>query len=159
MSRGRPPARGLEIALPIARARGLVMQFVQNEECPADFLIIGGGRDIFVRLKRAVPFLSTTADLEAEFRELIRHLRCIPGYREFWIYSKKGSVRFFRVDDAALVEHGRDGLPLTLNGKEEPGITGRSVTRQTEISPTPTSPTERTSVLGIGEKEPVQGSV
>ena len=100
----------------------MVMQFVQNEECPADFLIIGGGRDIFVRLKRAVPFLSTTADLEAEFRELIRQLRCIPGDREFWIYSKKGSVRFFRVDDAGLAEHGRDGLPLTLNGKEEPGI-------------------------------------
>jgi hypothetical protein len=67
----------------------MVMQFIRNEECPADFLITGGGKDIFVRLRRAVPFLQTIGDLEAEFRELIRQLRCIPGYREFWIYSKK----------------------------------------------------------------------
>ena len=162
MSRGRPSARGLDIALPIARARGMVMQFIQNEECPADFLIIGGGRDIFVRLRRAIPFLQTKADLEAEFRELIRQLRCIPGHREFWIYSKKGSVRFFRVDDASLVEIGRDGLPLPLNGKEDSGVkavAGGAVISPEGISPTPASPTEKKPFLGMVEKEPVEDSV
>jgi hypothetical protein len=140
----------------------MVMQFIQNEECPADFLIIGGGRDVFVRIRRAIPFLQTTADLEAEFRDLIRQLRCIPGYREFWIYSKKGSLRFFRVEDCGLVELGGDGLALTLDAKEDPGVkagAGRAVTLPSGVSPTPASPTEKNLIVGMVKKEPVEGSV
>ncbi|MDD1693565.1 MAG: hypothetical protein LUQ71_02455 [Methanoregula sp.] len=97
------------------------MQFVQDGECSAEFVISGEGKVIFVRIRRAVPFLSTPVELEAEFHGLINHLRRIPGSgpvaREFWIYSKKDSLRFFRVEDTGLVEIGRDGLPLPLKGK------------------------------------------
>jgi len=32
--------------------------------------------------------------------------------REFWPYSKYGTLRFFRVEDSWLLEIGRDGRPL-----------------------------------------------
>jgi len=162
MSRGRPPVRGLDIALPIARARGdWVMQFVQDEECPADFLILSGGRNIFVGLRRAIPFRQTPAELEAEFRDLLRQLRGIPGCREFWIYSKKGSLRCFRVDDAGLVEIGRDGFPLPIPNGDltvKTGTRGKAAS-PTKISPTSDSPSERSLVLGMVEKKPAGGFV
>jgi hypothetical protein len=138
------------------------MQFVQDDECPADFVIIIGGKDIFIRLRRAVPFRRSVAELEAEFRDLIRLLRSIPGRREFWIYSKKGSLRFFRVDDAGLVEIGRDGLPLPLHENSDPtGKTGTGGTTSPPpaISPAPTSPSEKHLVLETVKKKPAEGSV
>jgi hypothetical protein len=152
-------------ALPIARARGQVMQFVQDGECLAEFVISGNGKVIFVRIRRAVPFLCTPAEFEAEFRELILQLRRIPGYGpvvlEFWVYSKKGSWRFFRVEDAGLVEIGRDGLPLPLKGKVDPMVKGMAggKTIPAGISSDPPSPTEKTPVFGMVENKPSQGSV
>ena len=111
--------------LPIARARGQVMQFVRDGEYPADFVISGDGKVIFVAIRRANPFRRNPAELEAEFRGLIRQISRFPGIgpvvREFWEYSKKGSLRYFRVEEAGLVEIGRDGLPLPCTGKDDPG--------------------------------------
>ena len=163
MSRGRPPAHGLEIALPVARERGqLVMQFVQVEECPADFMFICGQNNYFIRLRRAVPFRRTPEQLEAEFRDLMRQLRCIPGCREFWIYSKKGSLRFFRVEDNGLVEIGRDGRPLPPEAKGVPrmkAVTGGMATPPEGITPITPAPKEKNPVLGMVEKKPAKGSV
>nr|WP_321351226.1 hypothetical protein [uncultured Methanoregula sp.] len=117
MSRGRPPYRGLMAALPLARIRGRVMVIRQNGETPAELVISGNGKVIFVRIRRADPFRRTPAEIAAEFREPVSQLRSIPGIgsvvREFWVYSKCSTWRFFRVDDAVLVEIGGDGLPLT----------------------------------------------
>lgn len=117
MTRGRPPSGGLREALPIARARGRVMEIVQNGETPADFMIAVDGKIIFIRLRRAEPFRRTPEELEAENSEALALLRSIPGsadiLREFWAYSKFGTLRFFRVENTWLLEIGRDGLPLT----------------------------------------------
>ena len=116
MTRGRRPSRGLREALPIARARGRVLEIVQNGETPADFVIIVDGKIIFVRIRRADPFRRTPEDLNAEYHESLVMLRSITGsadiLREFWVYSKFGTLRFFRVEDTWLLEIGRDGLPL-----------------------------------------------
>jgi hypothetical protein len=116
MTRGRPPFTGIRDALPIARARGRVMEIVQNSETPAEFMIYADRKIIFVRIRRAEPFRRTPEELAAESREALARLRSIPGspdiFREFWAYSKCGTMRFFRVEDTSLLEIGRDGLAL-----------------------------------------------
>ena len=130
MTRGRPPANGLRDALPVARARGRVIMIVQNGETPADFIISVDGKIIFVRIRRADPFRRTAEEMNAENRESLAGLRSIPGsadiLREFWPYSKYGTLRFFRVEDTRLLEIGRDGLPLAARDpKPEPEKSGK----------------------------------
>jgi hypothetical protein len=48
-----------------------------------------------------------------------RSFSCPDILREFWVYSKAGTLRFFRVEDSWLLEIGRDGQPLAV--KEKPG--------------------------------------
>jgi hypothetical protein len=130
MTRGRPPSRGMDAALPIAKARGRVLEFVQNGETPAEFEIVGDGKIIFVRIRRADPFRRTPEELDAENRELLAQIRSIPAnvniHREFWAYSKYGTLRFFRVEDTWLLEIGHDGLPLSGRSDTQgvPGDTG-----------------------------------
>ncbi len=133
MTRGRPPSSGLRDALPIARARGRVMEIVQNGETPAYFVISVDGKIIFVGIRRIDPFRCTPEEINTENRELLARLRSIPGtadiLREFWAYSKFGTLRFFRVEDTWLLEIGRDGLPLAARQtKPEPEKSGKDPT-------------------------------
>ena len=150
MSRGRPPVRGLEDALRIAKARGRLLQFVQDGECPAEFAIRVRGNLVFVRVRRAVPFRYTAEQFGTEFRWAADGLL---GLREsgqeifeLWLYSKKGNFRFFRIEEAGIREIGRDGEPLYRAGV-------------TEGSPATPSPSEDTSLREAGKTEAVQGSV
>ena len=129
MSRGRPPSKGMDIALPVAKARGRVIELVQNGDTLADFEIIIGGVVIFVSLCRADPFRCTPADIEAGSRVRIARLRSVPAsahiIRELWIYSKYGSLRLFRVEDTWLLEIGPDGMPLGAGAANAvTGVTG-----------------------------------
>ena len=78
MSRGRPPPRGMDIAMPVAKARGRVIELMQNGDTPGDFEIIVGGVVIFVSLCRADPFHCIPTDIEAECRMRIARLRSVP---------------------------------------------------------------------------------
>ena len=116
MSHGRPPTKGMDIALPVAKARGRVIELVQNGDTPGDIEIIVGGIVIFVSICRADPFRCTPAEIEVENRVRIARLRSVPAsahvLRELWVYSKYGSLRCFRVEETWLLEIGRDGQPL-----------------------------------------------
>jgi hypothetical protein len=118
MSRGRPPSNGIREALPIARARGRVLEIVQNGDTPAMFVIVADGKVFFVYIQRADPFRVTPAEMETENREVLAMIRSLPVsadiIREFWPYSKAGTLRFFRVEDSWLLEIGRDGQPLAV---------------------------------------------
>lgn len=118
MSRGRPPSNGIREALPVARARGRVLEIVQNGDIPAMFVIVADGKVCFIYIRRIDPFRMTPAEIEIENREVITLIRSLPRsadiVREFWPYSKYGSLRFFRVEDSWLLEIGRDGLPLAV---------------------------------------------
>ena len=59
VSRGRPPSNGIRDALPIARARGRVMEIVLKGSTPARFVVVVDNRVIFVTLRRADPFRMT----------------------------------------------------------------------------------------------------
>jgi len=134
MTRGRPPATGRENALPIARARGRVMEIVQTGETTAAFIIAADGKIIIVWIRRADPFRRTPEEFDAENHEQLTLFRSFPGsadiIREFWVYSKYGTLRFFRVEESRLLEIGRDGLPLAARGgkpgPEKSGKKGRS---------------------------------
>lgn len=126
MSRGRPPYNGIDLALPIAEARGRVMEIVQNGDTPAMFVIDADGKIFFVYIRRVDPFRVTPAEMEAENRKVLALIRSLPSspdiIREFWPYSKYGTLRFFRVEDSRLLEIGRDGRPLGVtDGKAVPG--------------------------------------
>jgi hypothetical protein len=122
MSRGRPPSNGIREALPIARARGRVLEIVQNGDTPAMFVIVADGKVFFIYIRRADPFRVTPAEMEAENHEVLAMIRSLPGsadiIREFWPYSKAGTLRFFRVEDSWLLEIGRDGQPLVVKEKK-----------------------------------------
>ena len=106
------------------------MEIVQNGDTPAEIVISAGGKIIFVRIRRADPFRRTPEELDAENREALAQLRSIPGsadiLREFWAYSKCGTLRFFRVEYSWLLEIGRDGLPLAAQ-EAKPDAAGHPV--------------------------------
>jgi hypothetical protein len=99
------------------------MEIVQNGDTPARFIIVADGKVFFVYIRRADPFRVPPAEMEAENREVLAMIRSLPAsadiVREFWPYSKAGTLRFFRVEDSWLLEIGRDGSPLA--GEEKPG--------------------------------------
>jgi hypothetical protein len=53
MTRGRLPKKGLGDALLVALARGRVMTFLQSMESVCDFMIMGNGTLVFVRVRKA----------------------------------------------------------------------------------------------------------
>jgi len=122
MSRGRPPENGIREALPIARARGRVLEIVQNGDTPAMFVVVADGKVYFIYIKRADPFRVTPAEMNAENHDTLAIIRSLPSsadiVREFWPYSKYGSLRFFRVEDDWLLEIGSNGKPLGEKGEE-----------------------------------------
>lgn len=123
MTRGRPPLKGLDVAIPIARERGKVMEIVQTKDNPCEFVIIGNGIVGMVRVRKTRRLHSTIAQIEADFPEAIANARTIPGgrpvSRELWLYSRFCVLRFFRILDDGIIELDRHGIPLT-NGTESP---------------------------------------
>ncbi len=80
------------------------------------FVIYMIGLIAHVRIKRVERIRITPAWLEREAAEEIAALRFIVSSpeisRELWIYTPKGTFRFFRVLENSLVELDRSGNPL-----------------------------------------------
>ena len=116
MTRGRPPRQGLDDARRVATARGTVMSFVKNRENRCDFMIVGNGNLIFIKVGKARRVGSTREEMEREFCESVMRLRSFPSSvsvtRELWTYTRYGIWRFFRIDDTTIVEICQDGKPL-----------------------------------------------
>ena len=92
------------------------MSFVKNRENRCDFMIVGNGNLIFVQVRKARRVGGTREDMEREFCETVMRLRSFPSSvsvtRELWTYTRYGIWRFFRVDDAGIVEICQEGKPL-----------------------------------------------
>lgn len=80
-------------------------------------MILGADRFSIVRIKRTRHLWCTPQEMEAQFSEPIMRLRRIPASpfvsRELWVWSQYGTWRFFRIEDAGIVELDRDGKILT----------------------------------------------
>jgi hypothetical protein len=123
MTRGRPPQKALDDALLIAKARGDLLVFKEKPAFECDYMFLSADKFCIVRVKRTRHLWCTPEDLEAQCIETIEKFRHIhsPAFlsREIWFWSQNAVFRFFRIEDAGLVELDRDGKILTAP-QEEP---------------------------------------
>jgi len=124
MSRGPQPDRGLDAALPVARARGHVEHFRRTRGGTANLMVSGSGILAIIRIRYAPRLYPDIAEIDWEFADPIARLRLHPAggpvSRELWLYSRYGVLRFFRVLDHGIVEIGADGKELAATGPAEP---------------------------------------
>jgi len=132
MSRGIPSKKALDAALPVAQARGEVMFFRQDPGTPCNFLINYAGGGAVVRIRRARRLHCTIPEIvvqNIEPLDLLRSATISPGItREFWLWSPYGTMRFFRVEDAGLIELDRKGEPL------KPLVPGSAVGKKSSVA-------------------------
>ncbi len=94
MTRGRPPQKALDEALPIARARGDLVEFVHEPPFACDFMFVARERFCIVRIRRTRHLWCSADDMERQCVEGIaafRHIRS-PLYlsREIWFWFMIG---------------------------------------------------------------------
>lgn len=120
MTRGPPPAKGFDVAIPVALMRGDVMLFQRSPGNVCDFTIVGNGILAMVRLMMILRLHATIAEITIEYAAAVHGLCTIPFggplSRELWLYTRHGTLRFFRVTEAGLVEIDSFGFPF-VNGK------------------------------------------
>lgn len=119
MSRGPPPKKAIELALPIAQARGYVVFCKRERGSICDIVIFGEGVTIVVRLARTKRINQSLADMEAQFAGATACLVRIPKtdrrIREIWACDYHNNLRFFQITGTGLIEIGRDGKPAGIN--------------------------------------------
>jgi hypothetical protein len=120
MTRGRHPELGRKIAETVACQRGTVHVIVQGKDRTLDILITTRGHVILVTVQRSERLGEPIQKVEELYREPIHRIREIPDggpvCRELWLYSRYETLRFFRIENSAVVELGRDGIPLSRAG-------------------------------------------
>jgi hypothetical protein len=126
MTRGRPPKKALDDALPIAKARGALLVFKEEPAFPCDYMFLSADRLCIVWVKRTRHLWCTPENLEAQCIETITKFRHIqsPAFlsREIWFWSPYGVFRFFRIDDAGIVELDQDGNVLVTSRPEHVAV-------------------------------------
>jgi len=120
MNRGPVPDKGFEVAIPHAERRGQVLFFRRASQDFCDFMIKGAWFIAIVRLRLAGRLRGSIAEIGAEFSGTITGLGSFPAsveiFRELWLYSRHGALRFFRLGAAGLMEIDCFGIPF-VNGK------------------------------------------
>ncbi len=116
MSRGLPSKKALAAAVPVAQARGQVIFLRQYPGTTCDFLISEPCGLTVVSVKRSLRIRASPGEIFRQFYETLTGIRSAehpPGIaREFWLWSKYGTMRFFWIDGAVLIEIDRQGVPL-----------------------------------------------
>jgi hypothetical protein len=113
MARGRKPLIALSEAKHIAEKRGEVRYFRHEQDMICSFVIYIVGLVAHVRIRRVERIRITPEWLEREAAADLASLRFIVSSpeisRELWIYTPKGTFRFFRVLAGSLAELDRNG--------------------------------------------------
>ena len=113
MARGRKPLIALSEAKHIAEKRGEVRHFRHEPDMICSFVIYIVGFVAHVRIRRVERIRITPDWLEREAMADLAALRFIVSSpeisRELWIYTPKGTFRFFRVLANSLAELDRNG--------------------------------------------------
>lgn len=119
MSRGPPPKKAIELALPIAQARGFVVSCKRERGSVCDIVIFGSVESNVVRLARTKRINQSVADMEAQFAGVTACFGRIPAAdrrsREIWACDYYNNLRFFKISNPGLIEIGRDGKPIQDN--------------------------------------------
>ena len=116
MTRGRRPLMALREAGAIARKRGETRQFMDEPGRICDFVIYCPGYTAHVRIQRVTRVHCSPAWVDREAAGALAALRAIPPgtgiSRELWVFLPRGAFRFFRVEEAGLVELDRTGATV-----------------------------------------------
>jgi hypothetical protein len=108
MTRGRPPKKALDDAMPIARRKGVVFRTWLDSGSACDLIILGAMKEVIVCVKRTLRLHCTIKEIEAQFNESISRLRSVPVsakiHRELWVWSRNSTWRFFNVEETGLAE-------------------------------------------------------
>src|SRR5512137_2125286 len=116
MNRGPLPQKGIEIAMPVALARGFVILCRHYYGYVCDLVIAEPGRTTIVRVFRTKRLYDTVAGMAGQFRTGIAGLSRVPPdpgrSLEIWACDYYGNLRFFRLRGTDLVEIRQDGIPF-----------------------------------------------
>ena len=116
MTKGPVPQKAIDIALPVAMARGFVIPCRRANGSVADFVIAGPGWTAVVSICRTKQLNELVAGMAKQFPLAIAGMARVPPAPgrscEIWACDYYGNIRFFRVAGAGLVEIGPDGNPL-----------------------------------------------
>jgi hypothetical protein len=148
--------RGIRFALPVALQRGHVMVFVPSLVNLGEFLIAGNGLFVLVGVRFARRIRAALHEIEAEFTEAIGDLRVAPRTGpvtcELWLYSRYGTLRYFRVNDGSITELDPFGLPLN-SGK--PATAAGPAGTEREPAPGTPALTAETAAGPLDERGPI----
>jgi hypothetical protein len=132
MKPGPVPHKGFDLAFPVATQRGEVMRFIPSHWYVGDFIILSAGRLTLVCMRLAERIRATVAEIQEIYSDALDRLATVPSggpvSREFWLYSRNGALRYFRLLETGIAEIDcRGEIPM----KEVPAVT------VPEISPGP----------------------
>jgi hypothetical protein len=111
--RGPRPWKALDLAIPIAKARGIIQMATGGPERIYDISIVSKIPIVFAGVMFAPKILATIPELEEYYRKDLARLRLIARnaavLAELWIRSRHGTWRFFQVAPSTLVEIDSEG--------------------------------------------------
>jgi hypothetical protein len=122
---GRIPGRGYEAAVRVARDLGQLMFFTPSPKYPADFLIRGDQYLGLIAIRKSRRIRAVIAEILVRYALAISALRTFPAggpvSRELWLYSRHGTIRFFRVNGTGIEEIDRRVIFFPEKVPEGPG--------------------------------------
>jgi hypothetical protein len=102
------------------------MFFMTSPYYPGDFVIAGDGYLGIVRLRLSEKIRATLPEIEKEYFHSVAELALLPRGGpvacELWLYSRYGTLRFFRVMETGLEELDRSSI---LFREKKPEVTGK----------------------------------
>jgi hypothetical protein len=135
--------KGIAIALPVATRRGHVMIFIPSLFNIGDFIIAGAGAFVIVRIRYTEKLHLDIRQIETDFQTTIAGLRSVPRPGpvscELWLYSRYGTLRYFRIGDTGIDEVDCNGF-LPADSPARPGKTGSPETNAVAGGTAPAGP-------------------
>jgi hypothetical protein len=135
MTKGPVPKKAIDIALPVARARGVVILCQRHRGSIASFVIAGPGWTAIVYLGRTRRLSDLPVGIALQFGYGLDGLRRIPPAPgrscEIWACDYSGNLRFFRLSGTGVVEIDIRGCvfePVTGAGVDPPRSTSGEIT-------------------------------
>lgn len=108
MSHGPRSEKAFEAAIPVARMRGEVMFFERRPGSCFDLMACGPAGPSAIRSERALRIHGSPTQIAADHAGTIDRMNAAalpPGIsRELWLWCPWGTMRFFRIEGAAITE-------------------------------------------------------
>lgn len=116
MSRGKPSKKAFAAAVPVAQVRGQVIFLRHYPGTTCDFLISEPCELTVVTTRRSRRLHATVDEIVLQYHETLAGIRSAEHAsgiaRELWLWSPYGTMQFFWIEGAVLVEIDRSGVPL-----------------------------------------------